>query len=115
MIKISNKPEVEDQVRSLVKSLLQTVLIKKEFETFNQIQTLLTISDEIRYISNYLKGSYFHGKKISRISRFLLKFAKLNFRENFQNRASAKLNSRKIFQNWVSAKLKIINVNIELP
>ena len=58
----------------------------------------------------YLKGRYFRGKKISRISRFLLKSAKLNSRENFQNRASTKLNSREIFQNWVFSKLKIINV-----
>ena len=53
---------------------------------------------------NYLKGRNFRGKKnsrISRISRFLLKSAKLNSRENFQNRASA--------------KLKVINVNIEIP
>ena len=57
-----------------------------------------------KLIENYLKGRYFREKKISRISRFLLKSAKLNSRENFQN-----------FQIWVSAKLKIINVNIELP
>ena len=61
----------------------------------------------------YIKEEIFAGRKYSRISRFLLKGAKLYSRENFQNRASAKLNSREIFQN-LAAKLKVINVNIEL-
>ena len=64
---------------------------------------------------DYLKGRNFRGKKILRISRFLLKSAKLNSREKFQHRASAKLNSSEIFQNWASAKLKVINVNMEIP
>ena len=59
----------------------------------------------LKPFKEYLKGRNFRGKKISRISRFLLKSAKLNSREIFQNRPSAKLNSRESFQNLPSAKL----------
>ena len=43
---------------------------------------------------NYLKGRDFRGKKISRIFPFLIKFVKLNSRENCSKRSFTKLNSR---------------------
>jgi len=53
----------------------------------------------------YFKGTNFRRDKISRISRFLPKSAKLSPREILRNRLSAKLNPREIFQNHLSAKL----------
>ena len=48
----------------------------------------------------YLKGRNFRGKKISRISRILAKFAKINSLFDPRKCQFAKINSRKIFQNW---------------
>ena len=47
--------------------------------------------------SKYLKGRNFRGKKISRVSRISLEFAKLNSREKFEFSKFAKLNSREKF------------------
>ena len=47
-------------------------------------------------VANYLKGRNFRGKNISRISRILIKFAKLNSHENCSKPLLAKLNSSEI-------------------
>ena len=53
----------------------------------------------------YLKGRNFRGKKISRISRILAKFAKINSFFDPRKCRFAKINSREIFQNWWFAKI----------
>ena len=49
--------------------------------------------------SIYLKGIYFRGKKISRISRILAKVAKINSFFDTRKCRFAKIDSRQFFQN----------------
>ena len=53
----------------------------------------------------YLKRRNFRGKKISRVSRISLEFAKLSSREKFEFSKFAKLISRKKFKFSKFAKL----------
>ena len=78
------------------------IYLKFSFTSMNKRRRVIKTKE------NSLKGRNFHGKKISRISRFLLKSAKLNSRENFQNLPSAKLNSARNFSKSAIHEIKFL-------
>ena len=71
---------------------------------------------ELHFFRNiiYLKGRNFRGKKISRISRILAKFAKINSLFDPRKCQFAKIDSREIFQNWWFAKINSREIFQEL-
>ena len=58
----------------------------------------------------YLKGRNFRGKKISRISRILAWFAKINSFFDPQKCRFTKINSLIIFQNWWFTKINSLEI-----
>ena len=71
---------------------------------FGQLRSLWTT---VLTFDNYLKGINFRGKKISRISQILAKYAKLNSFFDPQKRPFAKINSSKFFMNWWTANIRV--------
>ena len=62
----------------------------------------------------YLKRRNFRGKKISRISRILAKFAEIISFSDPRKYRFSKINSREIFQNWWFAKINSREIFQEL-
>ena len=74
----------------------------------------MKIFDTATQFLTYLKGRNFRGKKISRISRILAKFAKINSFFDPEKCRFAKINSREIFQTWWFAKINSREILQEL-
>ena len=79
-----------------LRSLLTTTFFLDNYVYFGQLRSLWTTG---LTFDNYLKGINFRGKKISRISQILAKYARLNSFFDPQKRPFAKINSSKFFMN----------------